>query len=136
MRKCGRCKKSKKIDSFYWKNKDKGIKASICKECQKIATAKNYLKHRDVYIAQAHVRNAAHRKVARAMIDEARSIPCTDCKGEFPAVVMQFDHVNGNKEMNVADTIRGGWSMSRIQKEMNKCEVVCANCHAIRTWVT
>lgn len=70
------------------------------------------------------------------MIDKAKSVPCTDCLGSFPVIVMQFDHVRGDKDQNIADTIRRGWSLTRIRKEIDKCEVVCANCHAIRTWGT
>lgn len=57
--------------------------------------------------------------------------PCADCTVSFPHYVMQFDHVRGAKLFNVSALASGGWPT--FLKELAKCEVVCANCHAIRT---
>ena len=48
---------------------------------------------------------------------------------------MQFDHVpeRGQKFMDVADMINHCYGMKKILEEMDKCDVVCANCHAVRT---
>lgn len=54
--------------------------------------------------------------------------PCTDC-GETDIVVLEFDHVSGEKDQNISDAIRRGWSLARLFKEIEKCEVRCANCH-------
>lgn len=60
--------------------------------------------------------------------------PCTDCGHTFPACVMDFDHVSGEKVNNIGTMVAHGWSKEKILKEMAKCELVCANCHRIRTW--
>lgn len=44
---------------------------------------------------------------------------------------MDFDHV-GDKAFNIATAIDKRWS--EIQAEIKKCDVVCANCHRIRTY--
>lgn len=44
---------------------------------------------------------------------------------------MQFDHVRGSKASNV--TGLQGASVTALRAEIAKCDVVCANCHAIRT---
>lgn len=62
----------------------------------------------------------------------AKSRPCSDCKQTFPSCVMQFDHVRGEKTVDVA-VLRNRGNLTKILEEMDKCEVVCANCHAIRT---
>lgn len=67
----------------------------------------------------------------RALIAALKDRPCADCGGVFPPVVMQFDHLPGHTK--VANLSR----MSRapeqaIREEAAKCDVVCANCHAIR----
>lgn len=60
--------------------------------------------------------------------------PCTDC-GEFhPYYVMQFDHLRNNKTANVSAMIRNRRGIDVIMKEIQKCELVCANCHAKRTY--
>jgi len=59
-----------------------------------------------------------------------KSMPCADCGGVFHPVAMDFDHVRGVKWENVW-IIR---TMRRLQEELLKCDLVCANCHRVRTW--
>ena len=67
-------------------------------------------------------------------VDEYKSTnPCHDCGHFFPAYVMQFDHVIGNKLFNIADMVYRGRSLESLKVEISKCELVCSNCHAIRT---
>jgi hypothetical protein len=47
---------------------------------------------------------------------------------------MQFDHRPGEgKSFDVASAVRG-YSRKRILAEIAKCDLVCANCHAVRTY--
>ena len=57
---------------------------------------------------------------------------CADC-GEEDMVVFEFDHVRGDKVESVARMISQGAGVGKIQREIEKCEVVCANCHRRRT---
>jgi hypothetical protein len=60
--------------------------------------------------------------------------PCVDCGTETDNVVLTFDHVRGQKRDNIADMVRNGLSVEAIRTEIEeKTEVVCFNCHAIRT---
>jgi DNA-binding NarL/FixJ family response regulator len=56
---------------------------------------------------------------------------CKDC-GEKNHIVLDFDHLH-NKKYNISRMIHDGFSWKAIAKEIEKCEVVCANCHRIRT---
>ena len=58
--------------------------------------------------------------------------PCMDCKIWYPYYVMDFDHVRGRKHKNVSELI-DTLSKKKIDEEIAKCEVVCSNCHRIRT---
>ena len=59
--------------------------------------------------------------------------PCVDCK-EDDLVVLEFDHLpQFEKEIHISQAIANLWSWERLLKEIAKCEVVCANCHARRT---
>lgn len=58
---------------------------------------------------------------------------CEDCGGEYPAAAMDFDHVRGEKRAAVSQLVRYGYSTTAIQAEIDKCELVCANCHRLRT---
>lgn len=66
--------------------------------------------------------------------DWLKDVPCTDCGGRFPPEAMDFDHVRGEKLANVSQTIfSSAFTMRMFREEVAKCEVVCANCHRVRT---
>ena len=59
-------------------------------------------------------------------------VPCTDCGVSYPSFVMDFDHVRGAKQFSVgAGALTLAWD--RVLAEVEKCELVCANCHRVRT---
>jgi hypothetical protein len=58
--------------------------------------------------------------------------PCVDC-GNNDLRVLEFDHVRGEKEDNIGNASQKSWSIEKLQKEIEKCEVRCANCHRIAT---
>ena len=57
--------------------------------------------------------------------------PCVDC-GESDLIVLQFDHLR-DKESDVCVAARAGWAVARLQAEIDKCEIRCANCHMRKT---
>jgi hypothetical protein len=70
--------------------------------------------------------------------DEVReykeSSPCMDCNISYPHFVMDFDHREPHKkEYNISSIINSG-SIKKIWTEIKKCDLVCANCHRLRTW--
>jgi hypothetical protein len=58
--------------------------------------------------------------------------PCKDCKQAFPAEVMEYDHVGPDKSANVSMLVNQA-SPAKVLAEIAKCDLVCANCHRIRT---
>ena len=71
---------------------------------------------------------------ASAFICEMKAAPCADCGGRFPPEAMDFDHVRGEKTWSICQM--RNYTISRIKEEMAKCDLVCANCHRIRTHVS
>lgn len=59
---------------------------------------------------------------------------CADC-GENDPIVLQFDHVSGEKSFTIGSSISmyGMYPDYMLQEEIEKCDVVCANCHTRRT---
>ena len=55
---------------------------------------------------------------------------CVDCGYNEHHAALEFDHISDDKEFNVCNAT----SISRAKKEIEKCEVVCSNCHKIRTY--
>lgn len=58
---------------------------------------------------------------------------CVDCGYNAHAVALQFDHISDDKKDSVSNLVRSDYAWRTILEEINKCEVVCANCHAVRT---
>jgi hypothetical protein len=58
---------------------------------------------------------------------------CVDCGYKGNPYALQFDHTGTDKKESVSNLIRSDYSWETILKEIAKCEVVCANCHAVRT---
>lgn len=101
-------------------------------DAQRAAVRRHYERNRETMIERAAASNKRVRARNRQIIVEAKSRPCTDCGVEYPPYVMQFDHT-GEKTANIADMM-GRASVPALLDEIARCEVVCANCHAIRTW--
>ena len=58
---------------------------------------------------------------------------CSECKCVFNYWILQFDHINPkNKLNNVSELVRRGCAIEIIKAEIEKCEIVCGNCHADR----
>lgn len=72
-------------------------------------------------------RRKFHAKIAA--LKEGKS--CADCRGQFPSVAMDFDHVQEGKIQTIARMRSASWA--QVVEELAKCELVCANCHRIRT---
>lgn len=75
----------------------------------------------------------SRRLALRKMIEDIKSVPCVDCNVQFPSYAMDFDH-RENKINDVARLVSNGTSLVKILQEINKCDIVCANCHRIRTY--
>lgn len=74
-------------------------------------------------------------KIIAALRDYKALKKCQDC-GEGDPLFLDFDHKDrSQKSYNVSDHARIGYSLARILKEVEKCDVVCANCHRRRTAV-
>lgn len=58
--------------------------------------------------------------------------PCFDCGKCFPPECMDFDHVRGEKVGDVGQLFIAV-SIEALIDEIEKCDLVCANCHRIRT---
>lgn len=71
-------------------------------------------------------------KKRKLLLDFLKDKKCVDC-GETNPVVLQFDHVRGEKTKNIAILINNGSSWERVLNEIDKCEIRCANCHMIKT---
>jgi hypothetical protein len=87
---------------------------------------KYYLKHRI-----QEIRRVAKRKAAqRIWLDDYRkNLECEIC-GENDPVCLDFHHRDAKlKDFSIANIKAVGWGKDRVLLEIQKCMVVCANCH-------
>jgi hypothetical protein len=110
---------------------DKGQRHNYCRPCHAEYHRQHYLANKARYIAQAARQKTELRlQRTRRLLDYFKSHPCVDC-GESDPVVLEFDHLRDKSFAVAAKLVNYRWE--RILEEIEKCEVVCANCHRRRT---
>jgi hypothetical protein len=130
---CPRCKDWRPKEEFNYWSVEKGILQTYCRIHQHEALREHYVGHSERVLGRNRRDSRDRREIAREYVFEyLLAHPCVDCGNTNP-VVLTFDHVSGTKTANLADLVTHGYSMQTIQTEMAKCEVVCHNCHAVRT---
>lgn len=83
-----------------------------------------------------HLARHDERERSRAYIRaQQENVPCLDCGYSFPVESMDFDHVpeRGPKAFGLGGFSVLNHSLDEIKAEVAKCDVVCANCHRVRT---
>ena len=102
-------------------------------EDQVAAAKRHYQKNKDKIKARSYERNKVQRVRNREFVKSIKEISeCIDC-GEKNPLVLDFDHVKGDKVLAISDMANRAYGIESISEEMDKCEVRCANCHRIIT---
>jgi protein-arginine kinase activator protein McsA len=126
----------------------------VCRECRKASkrktgrTRQKYLsdvtKHRQMALtlypsrpkgeSKRLQRKRSRERIALFVI-ELKNAPCVDCGNRFHHAAMDFDHLPGfEKRASVSRLAEQVKSKSVILAEVAKCDLVCANCHRVRTY--
>jgi hypothetical protein len=102
------------------------------------------VKQREMYARMGRDASALHKdarqlglrvQTAREFVQTYKANkPCLDCLQVFPPYCLDFDHVRGKKDRDISTLVHQGRNILRIQHEIEKCDLVCANCHRIRTF--
>jgi len=108
---CTKCGENLPLDQFNYRDKVKGARRSECKKCHT-----DYMKK-------------AYSKKKEAIQELKSQISCQKC-GETRGYCLDYHHVDPNTKVNtVARLTSNAYSMETIYKEIEKCIVLCANCH-------
>lgn len=130
-RKCDHCKETKNIEEFNWQYKALGIRHDTCRECMKWFVRRYFQGDaHDEHLKNVNERKKVAREVARQyMWDYLLTHPCISC-GESDPRILEFHHRDAaQKDKDVAKMVGEGLSVGRLQREMDKCDVLCSNCH-------
>ena len=126
-KRCSTCKQWKPLEEFNRRSTSKDGRQWSCRDCNSAYHYENLARH------MAQIRARKRREITanqRRLLAYFLEHPCTDC-GEADSVVLEFDHLR-DKAANIGRLMTGTWK--RIAAEIEKCEVVCANCHRRRTY--
>lgn len=123
---CSKCKVF--TDDFANNKSKKDGKQSLCRPCIKFVNADYYKRTPEKNPARVASKTLAVARNRQYVIDYLNKHPCIDC-GESDIVVLEFDHVRGEKKHNVSTLINHGGSIKTLQQEIDKCDVRCANDH-------
>ena len=107
MKICPKCKTNKPNKAFYLRSN--GKPQAYCKKCFSSYCMKRWI-----------------GKKKKAV--EYKGGKCVDCKGTFEYFLYDFHHIDPTTKEFQWDKLRlYGWN--RMKKELDKCIMVCANCH-------
>lgn len=127
---CNNCKLDQPIEEFNQKRPGK-LNAQ-CKNCTRQRAKAHYQSNKQYYKEKAKARDAEQFKIIAAKLwDYLLAHPCVDCGNNNP-LVLEFDHIQ-SKFKSISQMKSMSFSWNKIQAEIDKCEVRCANCHRIKT---
>lgn len=105
-------------------------KHNMCKQCKKEYNKLYYAKTKDIHNPSRYERRKKEKDDIGSYIKEYKeSRPCADCGNFYPSYVMDFDHQR-DKSFTIGNR---QYIMNQVKAEIEKCEVVCSNCHRERT---
>ncbi|MET0647698.1 MAG: hypothetical protein ABW208_13870 [Pyrinomonadaceae bacterium] len=132
MKICSGCSTWKAEGEFSRKG---GSLQSKCKPCQPAYNRLYYQRNKSRFIAKNRRNKKRQRERLRAILLGIKQQTCQDCGGIFHPWAMELDHRDGTKkEAAVANLVSKGCTDARLLEEIGKCDVVCANCHRMRTY--
>lgn len=138
MKTCSVCGESKAELNFFYRDRRTGTRHSQCKECYAIKRRRiwreHYHKHGSEYRQRAIERNRKLKLNLRKLLFEYLSDKsCVIC-GITDYRVLEFDHINPlSKSFSISQGVHGILSWTKILAEIEKCQILCANCHKIKT---
>ena len=123
---CSMCKLEKNESDFLFKNKAKNLRQSCCSECFKVVRKKSYEKNKEYY----YIRNKKRRiEISKWFFEMKSELSCELCGFSHPGA-LDFHHKDKKeKDTEVSNLLK--YSKKRILEEIEKCVVLCANCHRI-----
>jgi hypothetical protein len=92
-----------------------------------------YAQNKQLQISRVRADTVRRRNRLAEFVNAFKHRPCADRGDEFPPYLMDFDHVTRDKLDDICGIRMRTVSRDAIRAEIEKCEVVCANCHRART---
>ena len=124
-KRCSRCRLWKTYSAYTGrKNRCNECNAAVKRTRFAELKGKPYHRYREKIVAR---RKKAVAQNYRRLFEYFLKHPCS-C-GESDPMVLEFDHVRGQKEADISALVNRDYGWERILREIKKCVVRCANCH-------
>lgn len=128
MKKCNRCNIIKEDSEFSFKNKNKKILHSYCKECKREIDNELYSNnHLNRKTKVKDRQNKVQTTLKNLLFEIKKNSKCSIC-GENRWWMLDFHHMK-DKKYDISSLPKRGCSLETFQKEIDKCIILCANCH-------
>ena len=123
------CGRRKPLDEFH-RDTRHGHQAR-CKLCRR-----EYDRAYQARNAEKRRRQAKERRKRLVALNHTMkaSMSCADCGGSFHPAAMEWDHLPGEEKLDDISTLARTGKTRQFHRELEKCELVCANCHAVRSF--
>lgn len=126
---CRKCGETKPLSDFHPNKSCQGGVTGTCRNCTNKRVNKWIDDNSEAYRATINKRN---RDKKREIVNRFGDV-CHDCAKSYPQCVYEFHHLDPKgKDVNPSRALT--WSEERMWKELNKCIMLCSNCHKIRHW--
>jgi hypothetical protein len=108
----------------------------VCANCHRIRTWQRHRQRPQIAAGRSRYldRKRKNWREQAAMLDRCRAQACADCRRAFPPCAMDFDHRDPATKRAAVTRMIGRAGTQRILDEVAKCDIVCANCHRLRTF--
>lgn len=108
----------------------------ICANCHRIRTHARRVKREEIPTGTSRylIRKRTAWRAQAQLLGRLRAVPCTDCRQRFSSCAMDFDHRDPTAKAHTVTRMIGRAGTARILEEAAKCDIVCANCHRVRTY--
>jgi len=91
---------------------------------QKMWKAKHFQENKELY----KLKHQKRRDEVKTFIESFKT-ECNKC-GEDDKACLDFHHKNPNeKDGSMNEAVKNTWAKEKILKEINKCIILCSNCH-------
>lgn len=134
MKKCCYCWKEKELSEFGICKKNKDWLEYRCKECKREYDRERYKKWLVDKVKKKEFENVRKAEVMRYIKNLVLQKWCARCWYRENFAALQFHHIDPSKKYkSISEMVRGLRWIEKIKKEIDKCEILCANCHSIET---
>jgi hypothetical protein len=108
----------------------------VCANCHHLRTRRLWdgQPRKGKFSSPSQARRLKEWRAQADLLAQLRDVACADCGQKYLAVVMEFDHRDPSENRWTVSRMIGRATNAEIEAEATKCDIVCANCHRMRTY--